>query len=137
MEKIRVLLADDHEEILEIISRLLELEPEFEIVGTANNGQALLAAAQETGPSVVVVDISMPIVNGIEAAKQLRISHPQTQIVFLTIHDTSDYVHAALATGALGYVMKSRLASDLGIAIKSAHAGRSYISPTISPPPGN
>ena len=135
LAKIRVLLADDHEDMLEIISRLLE--PEFEIVGTATNGKALITAAKETGPSVVVADISMPIINGIEAAKILRASDPEMQIVFLTIHDTSDYVQAALATGALGYVVKARLASDLSIAIKSAYAGRPYLSPSISSLPGN
>ncbi len=131
MSKIRVLLADDHGDMLDTVA--LMLVPEFDVVGTVTNGKALLSAAERLKPNVVIVDISMPILNGIEAVQRLMESGSQAQVVFLTVHESSDYVHAALATGALGYVVKPRLGVDLGAAIKEVHAGRSYLSPSITP----
>jgi DNA-binding NarL/FixJ family response regulator len=107
---------------------------EFDVVGTVKDGQALLDAADQLKPDVLVVDISMPIMNGIEAVQRLKESGSEIQVVFLTIHDDIDYVSAALATGARGYIVKPRLASDLSVAIKEAHAGRRYLSPSISLP---
>ncbi len=130
LNRIRVLLADDHEELLSTVESMLVSE--FEVVGTVKDGQALLDAAEQLKPDVLVVDISMPIVNGIEAVQRLKESGSQTQVVFLTVHEDTAYVRAALATGAQGYVVKPRLASDLSVAIKEAHAGRSYLSPSIS-----
>ncbi len=131
MSKIRVLLADDHGDMLDTVALLLVSE--FHVVGTVTNGKALLSAAERLKPDVVIVDISMPILNGIEAVRRLRDSGSQTQVVFLTVHESSEYVRAALATGALGYVVKPRLATDLSVAINAAHAGRSYLSPSITP----
>ncbi len=131
MSKIRVLLADDHGDMLDTVALLLVSE--FDVVGTVTNGKALLSAAERLKPDVVIVDISMPILNGIEAVRRLMESGSQAQVVFLTVHESSDYVHAALATGALGYVVKSRLASDLSVAVKEVQAGRSYLSPSIAP----
>ena len=130
MNRIRVLLADDHEELLSTVESMLVSE--FEVVGTVKDGQALLDAAEQLKPDVLVVDISMPIVNGIEAVQRLKESGSQTQVVFLTVHEDTAYVRAALATGARGYIVKPRLASDLSVAIKEAHAGRLYLSPSIS-----
>ncbi len=130
MNRIRVLLADDHEELLSTVASMLVSE--FEVVGTVKDGQALLDAADQLKPDVLVVDISMPIVNGIEAVQRLKESGSQTQVVFLTVHEDTAYVRAALATGARGYIVKPRLASDLSVAIKEAHAGRLYLSPSIS-----
>ena len=132
MNRIRVLLADDHEELLGIVESMLV--GEFDVVGTVKDGQALLDAADQLKPDVLVVDISMPIMNGIEAVQRLKESGSRIQVVFLTIHDDIDYVSAALATGARGYIVKPRLASDLSVAIKEAHAGRLYLSPSISLP---
>ena len=131
MSKIRVLLADDHGDMLDAVA--LQLVSEFDVVGTVTNGKALLSAAERLKPDVVIVDISMPILNGIEAVRRLMESGSQAQVVFLTVHESSDYIRAALATGALGYVVKPRLATDLGVAINAAHAGRSYLSPSIAP----
>jgi DNA-binding NarL/FixJ family response regulator len=131
MGKINVLLADDHEDVLDTVAQLLA--PEFNVVGTVMDGMALLSDAERLMPDVVVVDISMPILNGIDAVRRLRDSGSPAQVVFLTIHESSEYVGAALATGALGYVVKPRLATDLKVAIKEAHAGRSYLSPSIAP----
>jgi len=111
----------------------LLLVSEFDVVGTVTNGKALLSAAERLKPDVVIVDISMPILNGIEAVRRLKESGSQAQVVFLTVHESSDYVHAALATGALGYVVKPHLAADLSVAINAVHAGRSYLSPSIAP----
>ncbi len=130
LNRIRVLLADDHEDLLRTVESMLVSE--FEVVGTVKDGQALLDAADQLKPDVLVVDISMPIMNGIEAVQQLKESGFQTQVVFLTVHEDTAYVRAALATGARGYIVKPRLASDLSVAIKEAHAGRLYLSPSIS-----
>ncbi len=131
LSKIRVLLADDHGDMLDAVA--LQLVSEFDVVGTVTNGKALLSAAERLKPDVVIVDISMPILNGIEAVRRLKESGSQARVVFLTVHESSDYVRAALATGALGYVVKPRMGVDLNVAIKAAHAGRSYLSPSIAP----
>ncbi len=130
MSKIRVLLADDHEDMLDTVARLLQ--PEFDVVGTVTNGKALISAAERLKPSVVIVDISMPMLNGIDAVRQLKESGTEVQVVFLSIHESSDYVRAALATGALGYVVKPHLAAELKFAIRAVHAGRSFLSPSIA-----
>ncbi len=131
MRKIRVLLADDHGDVLDTVARLLV--PEFDVVGAVTDGIGLLSAAERLKPDVVIVDISMPILNGINAVRRLMESGSQAQVVFLTVHESSDYVRAALATGALGYVVKPRLGVDLNVAVKEVHAGRSYLSPSIAP----
>ena len=131
LSKIRVLLADDHGDVLDTVARLLV--PEFDVVGAVTDGYGLLSAAERLKPDVVIVDISMPILNGIEAVRRLMKSGSQAQVVFLTVHESSDYVRAALATGALGYVVKPRLGVDLNVAIKEVHGGRSYLSPSIAP----
>ena len=130
MSKIRVLLADDHEDMLDTVARLLQ--PEFDVVGRVTNGKALISAAERLKPSVVIVDISMPMLNGIDAVRQLKESGTEVQVVFLSIHESSDYVRAALATGALGYVVKPHLAAELKFAIRAVHAGRSFLSPSIA-----
>ncbi len=131
MSKINVLLADDHRDVLNAVARFLA--PEFNVVGAVTDGKALLSAVERLEPDVVIVDISMPILNGIDAARRLMESGSRAQVVFLTVHETSDYVGAALATGALGYVVKAHLATDLSVAIKEARAGRSYVSPSVAP----
>ncbi len=126
-----MLLADDHDAILERVARLLETE--CDVVGTATDGQQALEAAQDLKPDVLVLDISMPVMNGIEAAHRLKDVGVEARVVFLTVHDDPDFAREALEAGALGYVIKPRIASDLLIAIKEAHAGRSFVSP-LSPP---
>ena len=130
MDRLRVLLADDHKELLDAIESMLASE--FEVIGRVQDGQALIDAANQLKPDVLVVDISMPIMNGIVAVQRLKDSGSQAQVVFLTIHEELDYVRAALATGAKGYVVKPRMTSDLSLAIKEVHAGRLYLSPSIS-----
>lgn len=126
--RVRILLADDHREIRDRAVRLLE--PEFEVVGAVADGNALLQASEQMKPDVCVIDISMPELNGIEAAIQLRESGSKATIVFLTVNEDSDFVRAALRTGALGYVVKSRMASDLCTAINGAMRGHLFVSPS-------
>ena len=129
LSKTRVLLADDYRPLLECVLRLLR--PEFEIFGEAQNGQALVEAALKLKPDVIVTDISMPILNGIEAAKRLREAGSTSKIVFLTVVPNPDFIATCMATGALGYVIKARLGTDLEPAIREAVAGRIFISPAL------
>ena len=130
MARARILLADDHKEIRDRAVRLLE--PEFEVVGTVADGNALVRASAQLKPDVCVIDISMPYLNGIEAAIKLRESGSRAKIVFLTVNEDPDFVRAALRTGALGYVVKSRMASDLCAAINSAISGQLFVSPSCT-----
>ena len=129
MDRMSVLLADDHGDFLATAVR--HLEPHFEVLRAVTDGQALLDEAARLEPDIVVLDISMPLLNGIEAARRLKAAGSPARIVFLTMHADPDYVRAALATGALGYVLKSRLASDLLSSMREALAGRLFVSPSI------
>ena len=130
VRKMRIFLADDHRYVLELIRGLLE--PTFEVVGAVEDGEALVEAAVNLQPDVIITDISMPKLNGIEAADRLRESGSPSKIVFLTVHADPDFVQAALKTGALAYVSKSRITTDLLIAIEEALKGRIFVSPMES-----
>jgi DNA-binding NarL/FixJ family response regulator len=125
----RVLLADDHPDFLAATARLLATE--FEVVEAVSDGQAVVDDAPRLDPDLLVVDIGMPVLNGLEAARRLKATGSRAKIVFLTVHDDADYVRAAQSAGGLGYVVKSRLASDLPVALREALAGRSFVSPLI------
>jgi DNA-binding NarL/FixJ family response regulator len=127
--KIRVLLADDHVALLTEVRKLLESE--FDVVGTVNNGRDAVAEVQRLDPDVLVTDISMPILNGLQVASRLKLSHCRTQIVFLSIHEDQDFVGAAFFNGASAYVSKSHLSTDLIRAIREALEGQTYVSPSI------
>ena len=128
MARARILLADDHKEIRDRAVRLLE--PEFEVVGAVADGNALVRLSAQLKPDVCIIDISMPYLNGIEAAIKLRENGSEARIVFLTVNEDSDFVRAALKTGALGYVVKSRMATDLCLAINGAIRGDLFVSPS-------
>ncbi len=130
MGRIRVLLADDHEAMLNRVADLLG--GECDVIGTAIDGRQALDAAKHLKPDVLVLDISMPVINGMETARRLKAAGAKARIVFLTVHDDPDFAREALEAGALGYVIKSRIASDLVTALKEAHAGRSFLSPSVS-----
>jgi DNA-binding NarL/FixJ family response regulator len=130
LSRARVLLADDHEEFLAVEAQLLE--PEFEVVTTASDGWETLEQAARFSPDLVILDISMSKLDGIATARHLRAAGSRAKIIFLTVHGDPDYVRAGLAAGAIGYVVKSRLASDLVTALREAMAGRSFVSPSIS-----
>jgi len=124
----RILLADNHKELRDTIEHLLESE--FDIVGVVAGGEELLSVESETHPDVCVLDISMPKVSGIEAANRLKAEGSRTKVIFLTVHEDPDYLQAALDTGALGYVLKSRIVADLSQAIRSVLSGQVFISPS-------
>jgi DNA-binding NarL/FixJ family response regulator len=125
--KVRVLLADDH---VAMIARVRgQLGEEFDIVGTAENGQDAIDAVLRLDPDVLVIDISMPVLDGFQAASRIRDAGCKTKVIFLTVHRDADFVSTAFLSGASGYVTKSRLSSDLTPAIQDALQGRSFVSP--------
>ena len=130
MNRARILLADDHDKMRDRVTR--HLEHEFEVLGSVEDGFALLEAAARLKPDVCLLDISMPVLNGIETATQLKQVGSSAKIVFLTIHEDVDFLRAALKTGALGYVIKRRMVSDLRLAIREALAGRIFISTSMA-----
>jgi DNA-binding NarL/FixJ family response regulator len=125
----RVLLADDHSAFLQGTTALLK--PQFEIVGTVADGAALVSEALRLHPDVIVADIAMPGLNGIAAARRLRLFDSSARIVFLTIHSEEQFVEACRAEGALGYVVKAHMKSHLIPAIQAALTGAAYISPLV------
>lgn len=124
-----ILLADDHEAALVQATRVLG--ETYEIVGTTANGLELLAAAARLDPDVIVLDIAMPGLDGLEAARRLKARGCRSRLVFLTVWADADYVREALGIGASGYVVKSQLASDLLPAVAAALAGQRYVSPGL------
>lgn len=132
LSKARILLADDHPRFPEMAEHFLA--PEFEIVGKVANGQALFEEAMRLKPDVVVTDISMPVLNGIDAADKLKESGCKSRIVFLTVHSDSDFVRRCLTAGAHGYVVKSRIATELVPAVREALAGHIFISQNLPLP---
>jgi DNA-binding NarL/FixJ family response regulator len=123
----RVLLVDDNDAILHREAETLG--PTCEVVGMVGDGPAALRAVDALHPDVVVLDISMHGMNGLEVAERLHASGSKAAVVFVTVHDDADFVDAALATGAVGYVIKARLMSDLVLAVEEACAGRRFVSP--------
>ena len=129
MSSFRILLADDNDEILATIRQ--ELADEFEIIGTVSNGQDAVDAVLRLDPDVVVLDIAMPVLDGIQASSLIHEGNGRTKILFLTIQEKTEYVSAALAAGASGYVTKRRLLTDLGYAIREVAEGRRFLSPSL------
>ena len=122
----RVLLADDNDPLLSRIAGLLAAD--FHVVGTVSNGRELLEVADRLHPDLIVCDISMPLIDGFEAARRLRNSGATAKIVFLTVHDDSDFLREGLSVGAMGYVIKDKLLTDLAHALHEALAGRRFVS---------
>lgn len=125
MARARILVADDHEEMRKTIVHLLK--GQFDVVAAVADGPAFLDAVQRLKPDLCIVDISMPSMSGIEVAQRIKATNAHTKIVFLTLHDDSDFRAAALAAGADGYVTKSRMGGDLLPAINAALTGRGRI----------
>jgi DNA-binding NarL/FixJ family response regulator len=129
MKKKRVLLADDHPYFAELVEALLG--PAFEVVGKVSDGRALFDAAISLKPDLILTDISMPVLNGIEAVDELHRSGCNSKIIVVTVHSDPDFVRSCLAVGAAGYVIKPRVAIDLQLAISEVLAGHLFISPDV------
>src|ERR1700746_3473043 len=128
---IRIVLADDHALVRQGLRTLLERE-RFQVVAEASNGQEMIRLAESLHPDIVVTDIRMPILNGIDAVRELARSCPKTKTILLTQHEEEQYVHEALEAGVRGYVLKSQVASDLVHAIHQVARGEFYLSPGVS-----
>jgi DNA-binding NarL/FixJ family response regulator len=131
MNGTRVLLADDHALIARGVRSTLE--PQFEIVGYAADGKALVQAAEELRPDIIVLDISMPVLNGLEAAERIRKILPSVKLIFLSQHLDPAYLRQALRVGASGYVLKVQTAEELQQALAAAMRGETFISPAFDP----
>lgn len=126
----RILLADDNPIFLERVVALVTSW--FDVVGTAHNGGELISEAIRLTPDIIVADITMPVCNGLEAVHRLRTAQVKARVVFLTIHDENEFVDACVEEGALGYVLKPRLKTDLIPAIRAALDGEQFISPILT-----
>jgi DNA-binding NarL/FixJ family response regulator len=130
MAKPRLLLADDHELLLDGLRRVLE--PDFDLVGTAADGRAAVAAFERLQPDLLVIDIGLPLLNGIEAARQVKRNTPGAKILFVTMQTDRVYVEEAFRAGGAGYVLKQAAASELVEAISTVLRGRYYVSPQVA-----
>jgi DNA-binding NarL/FixJ family response regulator len=130
MKKPRVLMADDHSLVLAGLRKLVEVD--CEVVGEVEDGRALVAAAQKLRPDLILLDISMPLLNGLEAARQLRSLVPESKLIFLTMHASPTYATEAFQAGASGYLLKRSAASELGLAIASVLQGQHYLTPLLT-----
>ncbi|HJS66723.1 MAG TPA: response regulator transcription factor [Nitrospiraceae bacterium] len=130
MSKPRILIADDHALVIEGFRRILE--ERYELVGMAGDGYELLATAKTVQPDIVILDISMPLLNGIDTARQLKKISPTVKIIIVTMHAAADYVRAAFEAGALAYVLKGSAVEELALAIRAVLDGHSYITPLIT-----
>ncbi len=128
-----VLLADDHAVVLEGLRRILD-RPEFNIVGALRDGRALVEAAARLQPDLIVADVSMPLLSGIEAARQILRGDSKAKIIFLTIHPDVTYAVEAINAGASGYALKTEAGDELIKAIREVLAGRTYITPSLAEP---
>lgn len=131
-EPITVLLAEDHSIVREGLLALLKLEAGVRVVGHAENGREAVALAAKLSPDVIVMDIAMPLLNGLEAARQILQAAPGTRVLMLSAHGDDAYVEKALELGAAGYVIKQSAAHVLAEAIREVHAGKPFFSPSIS-----
>lgn len=132
MNPITVLLAEDHMIVREGLRALLKLEVGIEVVGEAENGRQAVALASKLCPDVVVMDIAMPLLNGLEATRQILLSTPNTKVLVLSAHNDDAYVEQVMALGASGYLIKQTAAHVLPDAIRQVHAGKAFFSPVIS-----
>jgi DNA-binding NarL/FixJ family response regulator len=127
-ESLKILVIEDHDVVRKQVCRVLESDPDFEVICEAANGQEGIRQAEELQPDIIVLDISMPTLGGIEAAIPIRRVAPKARIVFLSQHNSKRIAEMALATGALGYVVKSSAGADLVLAVKAAKEGKKFVS---------
>jgi two-component system response regulator NreC len=132
MNRIRVLLADDHTILRDGIRALLDDQADIEVIGEAEDGLSTVKMVGKLKPDVVIMDIAMPLLNGLEATRQIQRDHPQVKVLILTMHENEEYIRQVLAAGALGYVLKDAAAHDLLGAIRAVHRGEAVLSPAIT-----
>jgi DNA-binding NarL/FixJ family response regulator len=132
MSTVRIVLADDHTVMRSGLKLLLEREPDFSVVGEAQDGREAVRVAEEQAPDVVVMDVAMPNLNGIEATTRILDSHPRTAVIILSMHSDEGYVLRALKAGARAYLLKDSAESDLIAAVRKVKEGRTFFSPAIS-----
>ena len=132
MSKIRVFLADDHQVFREGIHLLLDRVPDMEMVGEAQDGAEAVAKVSQLMPDVVLMDITMPGLNGLEATRQIKQKHPSIKVLILTMHETDQYLSAMLEVGVSGYLVKTTTSRELISAIKAVHQGDVYLYPSIA-----
>jgi two-component system response regulator NreC len=132
MSKIRILLADDHTILRDGIRSLLEGVEDMTVIGEADDGHAAVQMTAQLEPDIVIMDIALPLLNGLEATRQIKRDHPRTKILILTMHDNEEYIRQALAVGAMGYILKDAAARDLIGAIRTVYRGESVLSPAIT-----
>ncbi len=132
MKRIRILLADDHAVVRQGFKMILGAQPDFEIVGEAGNGREAVELAENLKPDIVVMDVSMPELNGIEATRRLSTSVPHCRVVALSMHKDNVYVREILRAGARGYLLKDSESADVVSAVRAVAQGEGYISPAVS-----
>ena len=132
MAKIRILIADDHSIVREGVRMILAGQDDFDVVGEASTGREALERARELKPDLVVMDISMPDMTGIQATEKIRKELPQVQVLGLTMHEEDSYVFELLKVGAAGYVLKRAAAEDLVSAVRAAHRGEAFLYPSVA-----
>ncbi len=132
MKKIRIVLADDHSVVRQGFRRILEAQPDMEIVGEASNGREALEEVANLTPDVVVMDVAMPELNGIEATRRIKEATPRTRVLALSMHKDSVYVREILRAGARGYLLKDAVDEDLIAAVRAVSRGEGYLSPGVA-----
>ena len=132
MEKIRILLADDHTILRDGIRSLLEDESDMTVIGEAEDGHSAVKLVKKLDPDVVLMDIAMPLLNGLEATRQIKRDNPQTKVLSLTMHENEEYIRQVLAIGAMGYILKDAAARELLGAIRAVYRGEAVLSPAIT-----
>ncbi len=129
---IKVVIADDHQVVLDGFMARLQMEPEIEVIGTASNGLEAVERVKQLKPDVVLMDVSMPIMNGIEATNMIREENPQAKILMLTMHDNREYIMKVMQVGAVGYMLKEISADKMVQAIKTVNQGSTYFCESVT-----
>jgi DNA-binding NarL/FixJ family response regulator len=132
MDKIKIFLADDHTILRAGIRALLENEPDMIVVGEAEDGRSAVKLACQLFPDIVLMDIAMPLLSGLEATRQIRHDCPPVKVLILSMHDNEEYIRQALANGAMGFVLKDAAAHELLDAIRAIHRGEAVLSPAVT-----